>query len=55
MLFCNRKLETIGGSLMPRKERTSHGKMPCPFCVSDDFAEISRVVDVGRVAKIIAE
>ncbi len=40
---------------MPRKERTSHGKMPCPFCVSDDFAEISRVVDVGRVAKIIAE
>ena len=29
--------------------------MPCPFCVFNNFAVVSRIVDVGGVVEIIAE
>ena len=38
-----------------KKERTSHGKVSCPFCVFDDFAVVSRIVDAVGVAEIMVE
>lgn len=37
------------------QESGNFRKMPCPFCVSDDFAVVSRIVDVGEVIEIIAK
>ena len=33
-------------------ERTSHERMSCPFYVSYDFAEVSRIIDVGSAGRI---
>lgn len=55
MLFYNRISETNRLRFNTKKVRASHRKVSCPFCVSDDFAEVSRIVDVGGVTEIVPE
>lgn len=42
-------------SLNTRKEKTSHERMSCPFCISYDFDEVSRIVDIEGVTEIVLE
>ena len=54
-MVCKNELRNYRLSVDTRKERTSHERMSCPFYVSYDFAEVSRIVDVGGVVEIMGK